>query len=194
MSETAKYLDEVIGEIWKPIENWPYEVSSFGRIRRTGGGGNTAQIGHILSPIAKSNGYQAVTLSSAERSTEGDKRTNWKSKKDQFSIHRLVYESFYGKIPDGLQINHRDGNKTNNRLSNLECATPQANMKHARLLGLANWKGERNGQAKLTADKVREIRRLDEMGVDRRQIADKFGISRHTVKHVVRRTRWGHID
>lgn len=46
-------------------------------------------------------------------------------------IHRLVYETFVGEIPEGLEINHKDGNRANNALDNLECLTHRANIKHS---------------------------------------------------------------
>ena len=48
-----------------------------------------------------------------------------------FRIHRLVYECFYGIIPDKMEINHIDSNKQNNCIDNLEVVTPSENMKHA---------------------------------------------------------------
>lgn len=47
-------------------------------------------------------------------------------------IHRLVYQMFIGEIPQGYEINHKDLNKNNNSLSNLEVLTRQDNMRHAR--------------------------------------------------------------
>lgn len=44
--------------------------------------------------------------------------------------HRHIYEAFYGRIPEGYQINHKDGNKTNNKLNNLELMTNSENTKH----------------------------------------------------------------
>lgn len=51
-------------------------------------------------------------------------------------LHRAMYESFVGDIPQGMQINHKDGNKLNNKISNLEVVTPEENVKHAWRTGL----------------------------------------------------------
>lgn len=50
--------------------------------------------------------------------------------------HRIVYEKFIGKIPDKYEINHIDGNKFNNHLSNLEAVTHHQNILHAVKIGL----------------------------------------------------------
>lgn len=42
-------------------------------------------------------------------------------------VHKLVWEAFNGPIPEGMQIDHRDGDKTNNMLENLRCVTPKEN-------------------------------------------------------------------
>lgn len=59
-------------------------------------------------------------------------------------LHRKLYEAFNGKIPDGLTINHIDGNKRNNSLENLECLTIAENVRHAReVLGICSGKKKR---------------------------------------------------
>jgi len=51
-----------------------------------------------------------------------------------FYIHRIVYESFYGGIPKGMEIDHIDGNKMNNRVENLRCVTPKENINNPNTL------------------------------------------------------------
>lgn len=51
-------------------------------------------------------------------------------------VHRIVYETFVGVIPKGYDINHIDGNKLNNNVSNLEAVTRSENQKHAARIGL----------------------------------------------------------
>lgn len=60
------------------------------------------------------------------------------------SVHRAVYESFKGPIPKGMQVNHKDGNKLNNNLDNLELCTPLENVRHAWDNGLCK-KQDRKG-------------------------------------------------
>lgn len=98
-------------EEWKRIERFPdYEVSDEGRIKSY-----KKKNPIILSPGRYSNGYLFVTLF---RGTE----------KKSCSIHRLVLETFNPvENMDFLQVNHKDCDRTNNKLENLEWMTPQEN-------------------------------------------------------------------
>lgn len=60
----------------------------------------------------------------------------WKEKSNAFRIHQLVWLAYRGPIPEGFEINHRDGNKFNNDISNLELVTHQQNSQHAYITGL----------------------------------------------------------
>ena len=76
-------------------------------------------------------------------------------------VHRLVWITFVGQIPDGYEINHKDGVKSNNNLTNLELATHKENMEHAvRTKLFPSHKGEKNGMAYLTDLEVLEVRKL----------------------------------
>lgn len=74
--------------------------------------------------------------------------------------HRVVWTYFNGLIPDGQVINHIDGNKKNNRISNLECVTHSANMKHAYdKLGKMDFSGDKSSNALFSNAQVLEMRR-----------------------------------
>lgn len=60
--------------------------------------------------------------------------------------HRLIWEAVNGPVPDGLEINHRNGRKADNRIENLELVTRGENIRHAYRLGLrVSTKGRRLG-------------------------------------------------
>lgn len=107
-------------EIWKPISgyNGLYEVSNIGRVR-------SKQHGDwfIMKPYVNDNGYIVYRLSN-----------NGKSKCKR--VHRLMMEAFVGNDLENPIVNHKDGNKRNNTLSNLEWSTYAKNNKHARDTGL----------------------------------------------------------
>ena len=67
--------------------------------------------------------------------------------KNHRSVHRMIWEFVHGPIPDGMQINHINGIKTDNRIANLELVTGSENVKHAYRLGLMDASGERNGRS-----------------------------------------------
>ena len=103
-------------EKWKQIDGYPnYEVSDEGHVRNI-------KTGRLLkNSLAK--GYPRVVLCD---------HLHYKPK----TIHRLVAETFIEGDHDGLQVNHIDGDKTNNRVENLEWVTGSANIMHAYRNGL----------------------------------------------------------
>jgi len=107
--------------------------------------------------------------------------------------HRIVYLVHHGDIPDGMQINHKDGDKWNNHPRNLEATTPGENTRHAtRVLGVNV--GERHGNSKLTGRDVREIRRLCAEGrLSFREIADRFGVVPSNVTRIRQHKTWKHV-
>ena len=63
---------------------------------------------------------------------------------DRRSAHRTIWEAFHGKIPDGIQINHKDLDRENNALKNLELTTPKENTRHAlNMYGVKTFRGVR---------------------------------------------------
>lgn len=92
-------------------------------------------------------------------------------------VHRLVIETFIGTIPNGMQVNHINGIKTDNRLENLEVVTPQENMRHAVATGLKTGKaGSENSMAKLTDDEYYSVICQIAAGASNQEIADQYGL------------------
>jgi hypothetical protein len=110
-----------MGERWRVIEDWPnYEISSLGRVRNV-------RTGRLLSLGGRSK-YIKVTLCHAGRYVPTP-------------VHILVATAFVHGCFEGALVNHKDGNKHNNRATNLEWATHQENMEHASRTGLQTGRG-----------------------------------------------------
>lgn len=111
-----------------------------------------------------------------------------------YLVHRLVALAFL-ENPDGLpEVNHKDGDKAHNAVSNLEWISRKDNIDHAVCLSLINNKGERNQQAKLNEATVRHIRRLKSQGLSNTKIAALTGATARNVKNITSRTSWKHIE
>ena len=101
--------------------------------------------------------------------------------KPQLSAHRLIWESIHGPIPDGLQINHINGVKTDNRISNLELVTRSGNMAHALQTGLVvRAHGEDSHASKLTREQVLFARK-NKGRFTQQMMADVFGVTRPAI-------------
>jgi len=113
-------------------------------------------------------------------------------------IHRLKMIHF-SKRPDNykdLEINHKNGIKTDLDYDNMEWATHGQNLRHAFTTGLRVLPfGENNHNSKLTDEKVIEILREVRTGLKSgRQIAREFGFAQHTIQRIAAGTGWKHID
>lgn len=105
-------------------------------------------------------------------------------------VNRVIALAFLPN-PDKLpQVNHLDGNKENNALSNLEWSTGQDNEKHAHATGLKTGRGSSNANVKLTADEVLAIR---ESSSDYKELAQTYGVSRSTIHNIKTRKTWVHL-
>ena len=87
----------------------------------------------------------------------------------------------------GLEVNHIDGNRDNNRADNLEMCTHQRNMEHAIAGGLKRDYGEKSVNAKLTNGQAEEIRvRYSSGQASQNSLAKQYGVSRQTVSAIIR--------
>lgn len=169
-------------EHWKDIFGYPcYQVSNFGRIRSStrkwGGDKRVLRLNSV-----NSRGYRTTKLFA---NGKGCCRT----------VHSVVLEAFVCRRPPQMECNHRDGNKTNNILENLEWVTSGVNQQHAFKLGLKKPKrGEASGRAKLTNKDVRSIRTLKEnYTYPQKKLAAFFEVSLPNIEAIVQRRTWQHI-
>lgn len=113
-------------EIWKDIEGYEglYQVSNLGRVRS------------LAKKAGRSPRKEKYTAIFVDR--RGYMKTNVCKfgKYTQVYVHRLVAETFIPNPDDKPQVNHKDGNKQNNHIDNLEWCTPKDNINHANKLGL----------------------------------------------------------
>ncbi len=170
---------------WKPIPGFAgiYEISETGDIVRTATHGQQPKaIRRIIRPYKK-NGYLAITI-------------QFHQTRERFYVHRLMYETFRSPIPSGLEINHRDGNRENNRLDNLELVTRSDNMLHCfRELNpsLNRVRGTQHHKAKLTPQDVENIVKLSRAGSSQREIAQMYGVSKNSIRLILKGKNWKHV-
>jgi hypothetical protein len=172
-------------EIWKDIPGYEgrYQASTFGRIKSLARITNNqhCKTDSILKQ-SYSNGYMVVTLHKP-------------SIKVNKSVHRIILDTFEDNPDNKPEVNHKDGIKYNNKLSNLEWATSQENMIHAYKTGLANvGQGETSHNHKLTEKQVLEIRsKYIPYKYTARMLAKEYGIGWKYIDEIVNKRSWKHI-
>lgn len=107
-------------------------------------------------------------------------------------VHRIVWESVHGPLPQGKEINHINGIKADNRIQNLEAVTHQQNMLHAYATGLKSNFGEKHPSHKLTEAQVRELRNLKGV-LPMKVLAARYGISRRNAADVAAGKTWKEV-
>lgn len=120
----------------------------------------------------------------------------------RFKVHRLVAEHFLPEPTDelkesitnsqnGVEVNHIDGDKCNNILTNLEWSNGKDNMSHAYALGLLKTvKGENNPNSKLTPSDIEDILQLRKQGKIYRVIAEQYGVTIGMIGHICKGRNW----
>lgn len=175
-------------EQWRDIPGYEtiYQVSNHARIKRLAGSEKCNRDRLIKSYLA-TNGYYFVRLCV-------------KSVKSNRSLHSLVALAFLEKPSDKNEINHKDGDKSNNHPDNLEYMTRSENNTHAyRVLGRApvrsgGARGEANHTAKLTSIQVIEIRKRYAEGEKNGVLASEFKVSPSRITRIVQRKQWKHLE
>ena len=165
-------------ETWKQCISVPaYEVSDHGNVRLILGGrwnkpGKPRKQWHVRGYC-----YSSLTVD---------------GKPKGFLIHRLVMEAFCGQSP--LQVNHKNGNKADNRLENLEYVTAHANRAHAKAALDAYPKGEAHHNSKLKEIEVRSIFELIDKRWSDREIASVFDCTSANIWMIRNGKAWAHLS
>lgn len=165
-------------EHWRPVFGYEgqYEVSIIGRVRSL----VAKDAPLIMKQNIRKDGYLQVQL-----------KVN--QKPNNQLVHRIVDKAFNGEMVEGLEVNHIDGDKTNNRLSNIERVTRKENVRHAWDTGLCNARtGDKNHATKISDETVRAIRAEKiERGEKRIKrgtliaIMNKYGVSRSQLCRII---------
>jgi len=129
----------------------------------------------------KKNGYYSVKLSD-------------NGKIHTLYVHRLVAKTFHTLSEFlGADVNHKDGDKSNNYYRNLEWVTRSENINHSFKLGLSNTKGSRNSGAILHESQIPIIRDSFKEGFSNAQIAGYFKVHPDTIRYVINGKAWRHV-
>jgi DNA-binding XRE family transcriptional regulator len=180
-------------EIWKPIPGFEgiYEASSFGQIKSlarniTFGKGSIKPLPEIiLKQSLQKTGYLRLWLFVVENGKSTGKQRPW-------SVHRLVLLTFVGPPPEGTETRHLDGNKTNNKLSNLMYGTKVENAADQVRHGKQRY-GSQMHNAQLTEQQVVAIRQAyAKRDVTQHELAEKYGVSTSVIANITSGRLWKH--
>lgn len=172
-------------ETWIEIKDFEgfYSVSNLGNVKsldRILPDGRKIK-SKSLKKITNKNGYQMVHL------YKNSKRTHC-------YIHRLVAISFL-KSSNKNCVNHINGNKSDNRVENLEWVTHSENNLHAKDLGLNKNRGTNSSKSKITSNQLSEIRNLLSEGkIPQNKIAEMYNVSKVTITDIKQGRRHKHSN
>lgn len=138
--------------------------------------------GKKLSEIVHNSGYIVMT---AHR----------KGEVKQLRVHRLIWECFNGEIPEGLVINHKNGNKQDNRIDNLEAVTNRENVVHCwKTLGrISTLAGEGSHKAKITEAQAEDIIAKCKEGYSNKTLGEMYNLHPNYISLIRHNKRWKHL-
>lgn len=177
-------------EEWRDVVGYEssYEVSSYGKIksierRCASKNGKTRKVPErIMKPKIDRYGYSAIHLSK-----NGERR--------DFTIHRLVALAFIPNPENLPQVNHKDGDKLDNRVDSLEWCSAQYNVQHSFDNGLQKVPcGTDRPFFKMSDEKVREVRkRYATEGISLVKLAKDYDICPQTLHSIILLKTWKHV-
>jgi len=183
-------------EVWKAVPKYDgyYEVSDQGRVRSVHrrvrradakGGGTQLCRGRILVPRKGLSRYARASVQLAKHGVS-----------KSYLIHRLVMQAFVGPVPTGCEVNHRNGDSSDNSLGNLEYCTHRENAIHAfrmNLISPPRYRGHLHPNSRLCEADVRRIRRLLAAGSRLVALSREYGVSTSLIWRIKNRKVWCHI-
>ena len=164
-------------EIWKDIKEYEglYQVSNLGRVKSFPRNGTQVNAIKILTLKLHHTGYYRVTLSK-------------NNKRIDKLVHRLVAETFIPNPNRKPQVNHKDGDKLNNRVDNLEWNTCLENVQHSIYTGLRNDKGCNSKRARFKESDIRWIRqhyKPNDSKYGCTALSKKFKVGKATISDII---------
>ena len=163
-------------EIFKDINNFEnkYQISNTGKVRNK-------KTGLFLKPMYNKKGYQYVHLSINKK-----KSVKW-------YIHRLVGFHFIDNPLNKPQINHIDGNPSNNNIDNLEWVTNEENQRHA-ILNNLHFQGELHKDSKFTSESIKLLPELINVGFSLREINELTGVAIQNIQKIINGKSWRQLN
>lgn len=182
MHKKGLNVEVLMKEIWKPVVGYEgcYEVSNLGNVRSVDRVDRKGQPrpGRVRKLLLNNCGYLYVGVS------VDDKKAN-------LTVHRLVAKAFIPNPNSKPQVNHIDGDKTNNIVSNLEWSTPSENTVHAYSKKLINHpEGEKWHLSKLTEQQVIDIYKRLRNGELQVRLAEEYVVSKNTIACIKHHKTW----
>lgn len=164
-----------VKELWKPLLEYKgIEVSSIGRIRKAA---NKSRKERILTEFPKDrDGYYRCSVQRLDGT--------WTSQ----PVHRLVAKAFIPRTKNRDIVNHIDGNRTNNRIENLEWVTPKEDVIHSFKFGSRKICKQVPKKTILTDFQVNQIGKLRELYTVN-QIAKLFNIEYQSLKNIIHKKK-----
>lgn len=154
--------------------------------------------GEVWRVATRSRTGRVIPLPAAKRADPIDSSTGYRrvklGKYGSAVAHRIVWIATHGPIAPGLEINHRNRDKADNRVDNLEAITHLQNVRHAFATGVPPVNGERNGGSKLTERQVAEALARAAAGETHLSIGRSMGVTKTAIGLIVRRVNWKHVE